>query len=158
ARLTTAQSFHCGRSASITRCGGFRKSRISEVQAVPPQDCPCCLTGAAPARNGSSAGEQAPECQRRGSLSALTSTRPAVGVPVAWPSLCATPFRGSACRSWNQLPGDHRLLRVPTGQPQHVRGESLQPSYSNCSRFTLCERHSSPWSCSTYCGRPEFTP
>ncbi|RNC38069.1 exo-alpha-sialidase [Trypanosoma cruzi] len=58
----TAQSFHCGHFAGITCCGGVLKSRISEVQAVPPQDCPCCLTGAAPARHGSSAGEQAPEC------------------------------------------------------------------------------------------------
>ncbi|KAF8300728.1 hypothetical protein TcYC6_0059560 [Trypanosoma cruzi] len=73
-----------------------------------------------------SAGSRVP--QRRGSLAAVTFTRPAVGVPVAWTSWCATPFRASACCSWHQPRGEHRLPRVPTGLPQHARGDPLQPS------------------------------
>ncbi|KAF8307064.1 hypothetical protein TcBrA4_0021100 [Trypanosoma cruzi] len=65
--------------------------------------------------------------QQRGSLAPVTPTRPAVGVPAAWPSWCARPFRASACRCWNQLPGDHCLPRVSTGQPQHLCGEPLRP-------------------------------
>ncbi|KAF8305044.1 hypothetical protein TcBrA4_0044300 [Trypanosoma cruzi] len=82
------------------------------------------------------------ECSwRRGSLAAVTSTRPAVGVLVAWSSWCATPCRASACFSRHQLRGDHRLPRVPTCLPQHVPGETLQPSIVNCPRFTPCEHH-----------------
>ncbi|RNC54346.1 hypothetical protein TcCL_ESM08247 [Trypanosoma cruzi] len=70
----TAQSFYCGHSVGITRCGGVRKSRSADEDGLlvvwqlrtsgpsPPQDCSRCSTGAAPARHGSSAGVQAREC------------------------------------------------------------------------------------------------
>ncbi|KAF8277528.1 hypothetical protein TcBrA4_0110780 [Trypanosoma cruzi] len=140
-RLTeTAQLFHCGHFFGITRCGGVRKSRSpdvdglvvicsSELQAVLPSGLPLLLDwrSTIPAwLFCRSAGTRVP--QRRGSLTAVTSTRRAVGVPAAWPSWCATLCRASACRCWHQLPGDHRLPRVPTGLPQHLRGEPLQPS------------------------------
>ncbi|RNC57440.1 trans-sialidase, partial [Trypanosoma cruzi] len=86
------------------------------------------------------------EPQRRGSLAAVSSTRRAVGVPVAWPSWCARPCRASACRCWNQLRGDHRLPRVPTGLPQNVRGEPLQPSLeiAHAAHFASTIRRSGP--------------
>ncbi|RNC52361.1 trans-sialidase [Trypanosoma cruzi] len=166
----TAQSFHCGHSVGITRCGGVRRSRSPDEDGLVViwqlgTSSPSPFRIALAARLA----QQQPdmvllqECrhesaQRRGSLAAVTSARRAVGVPVAWPSWCARPCRASACRCWQQLRGDHCLPRAPTGQPQHVRGEPLQPFSGNRSRCSLCEHHLSPWFCSAYCVLPEFTP
>ncbi|RNC36836.1 trans-sialidase [Trypanosoma cruzi] len=165
----TARPFRSDRSVDITRCGEFHKNSGTDEdglvviwQLIPSGPSPFRIALAF--RLAQHRPDMAPlqgcrhrSAQRRGSLAAPTSTRPAVGVPVAWPSWCATPCRASACRCWHQLPGDHRPPRVPTGQPQHVRGEPLQPSIGNCSCCSLCEHHSSSLFCSAYCGRPEFT-
>ncbi|KAF8295036.1 hypothetical protein TcYC6_0094410 [Trypanosoma cruzi] len=130
----TAQSFHCGHSVGIIRCGGVRKSRspdedglvvVWQLRTSVPSLYRIVLAARLAQHHPGMVLLQ--ECrhqsaQRRGSLAAVSSTRRAVGVPVAWPSWCATPCRASAYRCWNQLRGDHRLPRVPTGQPQHVRG------------------------------------
>ncbi|KAF8303651.1 hypothetical protein TcYC6_0039680 [Trypanosoma cruzi] len=70
----TAQSFHCGHSVGIIRCGGVRKSRSPDEDGLvviwqlrtsgpsPLRIALRCSTGAAPSRHGSSAGVQAPEC------------------------------------------------------------------------------------------------
>ncbi|KAF8281720.1 hypothetical protein TcYC6_0008040 [Trypanosoma cruzi] len=166
----TAQSFHCGHSVGITRCDGVRKSRSPDEDGLVVIWQPR-TSGHSPFRIALATrlAQHRPgivllqECrhqcaQRRGSLAVMNSTRPAVGVPVAWPSWCATPCRASTYRCWNQLPGEHCLPRAPTGQPQSARGELLQPFHGNGSRCSVCEHHSSPWSCSAYRGRPEFTP
>ncbi|KAF5216558.1 hypothetical protein ECC02_010667 [Trypanosoma cruzi] len=161
----TAQSFHCCHSVGITRCGGVRKSRSADEDGL-VVFWQLRTSGHSPFRIALAArlAQHHPgivllqECrhrsaQRRGSLAAVSSARPAVGVPVAWSSWCATPCRASACRCWQQLRGDHRLPRAPTGLLQHVRGEPLQPPHGNGSR---CEQHSSLRPRSGYL-RPEFT-
>ncbi|RNC39760.1 trans-sialidase [Trypanosoma cruzi] len=136
----TAQSFHCGHSVGITRCGGVRKSRSPDedglvvvwwLRTSGPSSFRVALLLDWRSTISAwffcrSAGTRVP--QRRGSLAAVTSTRPAVGVPVVWPSWCATPCRASACSPWHQLRGDHRLPRVPVCLLQHVRGGPLQTS------------------------------
>ncbi|RNC40941.1 trans-sialidase [Trypanosoma cruzi] len=122
-------------------------SGSSELQALRPSGLPLLLDwrSTIPAWFFCrSAGTRVP--QRRGSLAAVTSTRPAVGVPVAWPSWCATPCRASTCSSWHQLPGDQCLPRVPTGLPQHVRGEPLQTStaIAHAAHFTSTIRRLGP--------------